>query len=145
VYQFSNLLMELCTFAGIEYLHSKKGSKPPVVHQNISADKILLDHHLAPRLSVPGLHKLLADDVVFSALKASAAMGLQRRPSPARRPTSRSRPGARACGPTRRCPARGIRPWSGRWRTTRPGPPDSATHTREPVMLLLWSGTSSKR
>ncbi|AQL02280.1 uncharacterized protein LOC100272330 [Zea mays] len=60
---------------GIEYLHSKKGSKPPVVHQNISADKILLDHHLAPRLSVPGLHKLLADDVVFSALKASAAMG----------------------------------------------------------------------
>jgi hypothetical protein len=45
------------------------------VHQNISADKILLDHHLAPRLSVPGLHKLLADDVVFSALKASAAMG----------------------------------------------------------------------
>ncbi|XP_062227959.1 LRR receptor kinase SERK2-like [Phragmites australis] len=60
---------------GIEYLHSKKSSKPPVVHQNISADKILLDHHFAPRLSVPGLHKLLADDVVFSTLKASAAMG----------------------------------------------------------------------
>ncbi|TKW19491.1 hypothetical protein SEVIR_4G023500v4 [Setaria viridis] len=60
---------------GIEYLHSKKSSKPPVVHQNISAEKILLDHHFAPRLSVPGLHKLLADDVVFSTLKASAAMG----------------------------------------------------------------------
>ncbi|CAN6179541.1 unnamed protein product [Urochloa humidicola] len=60
---------------GIEYLHSKKSNKPPVVHQNISAEKILLDHHFAPRLSVPGLHKLLADDVVFSTLKASAAMG----------------------------------------------------------------------
>ncbi|KAG0518736.1 hypothetical protein BDA96_09G202700, partial [Sorghum bicolor] len=60
---------------GIEYLHSKKSSKPPVVHQNISAEKILLDHHFAPRLSVPGLHKLLADDVIFSTLKASAAMG----------------------------------------------------------------------
>lgn len=45
------------------------------MHQNISAEKILLDHHLTPRLSVPGLHKLLADDVVFSTLKASAAMG----------------------------------------------------------------------
>ncbi|TVU12780.1 hypothetical protein EJB05_46437, partial [Eragrostis curvula] len=60
---------------GIEYLHCKRSNKPPVVHQNISAEKILLDHHFAPRLSVPGLHKLLADDVVFSTLKASAAMG----------------------------------------------------------------------
>ncbi|XP_051197817.1 proline-rich receptor-like protein kinase PERK9 [Lolium perenne] len=60
---------------GIEYLHSKKSNKPSLVHQNISAEKILLDHHFAPRLSVPGLHKLLADDVVFSTLKASAAMG----------------------------------------------------------------------
>ncbi|KAM3195910.1 hypothetical protein ACQJBY_071857 [Aegilops geniculata] len=60
---------------GIEYLHSKKSNKPSLVHQNISAGKILLDHHFAPRLSVPGLHKLLADDVVFSTLKASAAMG----------------------------------------------------------------------
>jgi hypothetical protein len=61
--------------AGIEYLHSKRSNKPPVVHQNISAEKILLDHHFAPRLSVPGLHKLLADDVIFSTLKSSAAMG----------------------------------------------------------------------
>ena len=45
------------------------------MHQNISAEKILLDHHFTPQLSVPGLHKLLADDVVFSTLKASAAMG----------------------------------------------------------------------
>uniref|UniRef100_A0A0E0HKJ3 Protein kinase domain-containing protein n=1 Tax=Oryza nivara TaxID=4536 RepID=A0A0E0HKJ3_ORYNI len=60
---------------GVEYMHSKKANKPSVVHQNISAEKILLDHHLTPRLSVPGLHKLLADDVVFSTLKASAAMG----------------------------------------------------------------------
>ncbi|XP_006655759.3 somatic embryogenesis receptor kinase 4 [Oryza brachyantha] len=60
---------------GVEYMHSKKTNKPSVVHQNISAEKILLDHHLTPRLSVPGLHKLLADDVVFSTLKASAAMG----------------------------------------------------------------------
>ncbi|KAL5225895.1 hypothetical protein ABZP36_012534 [Zizania latifolia] len=60
---------------GVEYLHSKKTNKPSVVHQNISAEKILLDHHLTPRLSVPGLHKLLADDVVFSTLKASAARG----------------------------------------------------------------------
>jgi serine/threonine protein kinase len=64
-----------CVFAGVEYLHSKKSNKPSLVHQNISAEKILLDHHFAPRLSVPGLHKLLADDVVFSTLKASAAMG----------------------------------------------------------------------
>uniref|UniRef100_A0ACD5ZRB9 Uncharacterized protein n=1 Tax=Avena sativa TaxID=4498 RepID=A0ACD5ZRB9_AVESA len=60
---------------GIEYLHSKKSNKPSLVHQNISAEKILLDHNFVPRLSVPGLHKLLADDVVFSTLKASAAMG----------------------------------------------------------------------
>ncbi|KAL5212547.1 hypothetical protein ABZP36_023394 [Zizania latifolia] len=59
----------------LEYLHSKKTNKSSVVHQNISAEKILLDLHLTPRLSVPGLHKLLADDVVFSTLKASAAMG----------------------------------------------------------------------
>lgn len=60
---------------GIEYLHSSKPSKPPLVHQNISADKVLLDHQLAPRVSGAGTHRLLADDVVFSALKGSAAMG----------------------------------------------------------------------
>uniref|UniRef100_A0ACD5WVJ9 Uncharacterized protein n=1 Tax=Avena sativa TaxID=4498 RepID=A0ACD5WVJ9_AVESA len=60
---------------GIDYLHSSKPGKPPVVHQNISADKVLVDHGFVPRLSGSGVHKLLADDVVFSTLKGSAAMG----------------------------------------------------------------------
>ncbi|XP_008803990.2 LRR receptor kinase SERK2 [Phoenix dactylifera] len=60
---------------GIEYLHSNRANKPALVHQNISAEKVLIDHHFFPRLSGSGLHKLLADDVVFSTLKASAAMG----------------------------------------------------------------------
>jgi serine/threonine protein kinase len=45
------------------------------VHQNISADKILLDHAHKPLISRCGLHRLLVDDLVFSTLKASAAMG----------------------------------------------------------------------
>ncbi|XP_023772985.1 somatic embryogenesis receptor kinase 4 [Lactuca sativa] len=60
---------------GIEYLHAIKGKKPALVHQNISAEKILIDQHHAPLLAGSGLHKLLADDIVFSTLKASAAMG----------------------------------------------------------------------
>ncbi|KAG1360750.1 somatic embryogenesis receptor kinase 1 [Cocos nucifera] len=60
---------------GIEYLHSDRSNKPALVHQNISAEKVLIDQNFAPRLSGSGLHKLLADDVVFSTLKASAAMG----------------------------------------------------------------------
>ncbi|KAI4338816.1 hypothetical protein MLD38_023829 [Melastoma candidum] len=56
---------------GIRYIHSSKGKKPGLVHQNISAGKVLLDHWNNPLLSDSGLHKLLADDVVFSALKAS--------------------------------------------------------------------------
>ncbi|XP_020273743.1 LRR receptor-like serine/threonine-protein kinase GSO2 [Asparagus officinalis] len=60
---------------GIEYLHSNKTHKPPLVHQNLSSDKVLIDHHFAPKLSGSGLNKLLADDVVFSTLKGSAAMG----------------------------------------------------------------------
>lgn len=60
---------------GIEYLHSNKSNKPPLVHQSISADKVLIDHLFTPRLSGSGLHKLVADDVVFSTLKDSAAMG----------------------------------------------------------------------
>jgi serine/threonine protein kinase len=58
------------SLSGIEYLHSSK-----LAHQSISADKVLLDHLYAPRLSGAGLHRLLADDVVFAALKDSAAMG----------------------------------------------------------------------
>ena len=61
--------------AGIEYLHSARPSKPALVHQNISADKVLLDYAYRPLISGCGLHKLLVDDLVFSTLKASAAMG----------------------------------------------------------------------
>lgn len=50
-------------------------NKPALVHQSISADKILIDQNFVPKLSAAGMHKLLADDVVFSTLKASAAMG----------------------------------------------------------------------
>ncbi|KQK08399.1 hypothetical protein BRADI_2g41696v3 [Brachypodium distachyon] len=60
---------------GIEYLHSSRANKPPLVHQNISADKILVDYTYKPLISGSGLHKLLVDDLVFSTLKASAAMG----------------------------------------------------------------------
>ncbi|TKY66337.1 LRR receptor serine/threonine-protein kinase [Spatholobus suberectus] len=60
---------------GIGYLHRKKGSKHGVVQQNISAENILLDARYSALLANSGVHNLLADDVVFSALKASAAMG----------------------------------------------------------------------
>lgn len=60
---------------GIQYLHGNKGSKPALVHRNISAEKVLIDQHYNPLLSDCGLHKLLADDIVFSTLKGSAAMG----------------------------------------------------------------------
>lgn len=46
-----------------------------MVHQNLSAEKVLIDHHFTSKISGSGLHKLLADDVVFSTLKNSAAMG----------------------------------------------------------------------
>ncbi|KAJ8510697.1 hypothetical protein OPV22_001131 [Ensete ventricosum] len=60
---------------GIEYLHSNRTNKPPLLHQNLSATKVLIDHQSNPLLSGSGLHKLLTDDVVFSTLKTSAAMG----------------------------------------------------------------------
>ncbi|KAJ6679479.1 LRR RECEPTOR-LIKE SERINE/THREONINE-PROTEIN KINASE-RELATED [Salix purpurea] len=60
---------------GIAYLHGSKGNKRALVHQNISAEKVFIDGWYNPMLSDSGLHKLLADDVVFSMLKASAAMG----------------------------------------------------------------------
>ena len=50
--------------AGIEYLHSARPSKPALVHQNISADKVLLDYAYRPLISGCGLHKLLVDDLV---------------------------------------------------------------------------------
>jgi serine/threonine protein kinase len=63
------------SYLGIGYLHGSKGSKHSLVHQNISAEKVLLDYRYNALLADSGLHKLLADDVVFSTLKASAAMG----------------------------------------------------------------------
>ncbi|GFP88292.1 protein strubbelig-receptor family 8 [Phtheirospermum japonicum] len=60
---------------GIEYLHGYKVNKPSLVHQNISAKNILIGHRSNPSLSDSCLHKLLTNDTVFSALKASAAMG----------------------------------------------------------------------
>ncbi|KAI8545330.1 hypothetical protein RHMOL_Rhmol07G0032200 [Rhododendron molle] len=60
---------------GIEYLHGKKGNKVALVHQNISVEKVLIGERYNPLLSDSGLHKLLADDIIFSTLKASAAMG----------------------------------------------------------------------
>ncbi|CAH2070340.1 unnamed protein product [Thlaspi arvense] len=60
---------------GIAYLHSYKGNKPALVHQNISAEKVLIDQRYNPLLSNSGLHTLLTNDIVFSAVKDSAAMG----------------------------------------------------------------------
>ncbi|WCJ36518.1 Leucine-rich repeat protein kinase family protein [Euphorbia peplus] len=60
---------------GIAFLHSHKVSKPALVHQNITAEKVLVDPRFNPLLADSGLQNLLTNDVVFSALKASAAMG----------------------------------------------------------------------
>ncbi|KAJ8447343.1 hypothetical protein Cgig2_013120 [Carnegiea gigantea] len=60
---------------GVDYLHTPQPNKPALVHQNISAEKVLIDCRLSPLLVGSGLQKLLADDIVFSMLKASAAMG----------------------------------------------------------------------
>ncbi|KAH8488464.1 hypothetical protein Peur_059844 [Populus x canadensis] len=60
---------------GIAHLHGSKRNEHALVHQNISAEKVFIDRWYKPMLSDSGLHKLLADDVVFSMLKASAAMG----------------------------------------------------------------------
>ncbi|CAI9093824.1 OLC1v1029406C1 [Oldenlandia corymbosa var. corymbosa] len=60
---------------GIGYLHGDEPNKPPMVHQNISVEKVLVDDNFTPLISDCGLLKLLADDVVYSALKVSAALG----------------------------------------------------------------------
>lgn len=57
------------------YLHGCKAKKQSLVHQNISAKNVLIDERSKSLLSDSCLHKLLTDDTVFSALKASAAMG----------------------------------------------------------------------
>lgn len=65
----------LCFLAGIHYLHNEDATKPALVHQNLSAEKILIDNRFNPLISDSGLRKILADDLIFSALKVSAAMG----------------------------------------------------------------------
>ncbi|KAE8736476.1 Detected protein of unknown function [Hibiscus syriacus] len=60
---------------GIAYLHEYKVNKPALVHQNISAKNVLLDHRFNPKLSDSGLHNILTIDIVFGVHKASAAMG----------------------------------------------------------------------
>lgn len=60
---------------GLGYLHSSVPDKPSMVHRNISVEKVLLDQQFTPLILDCGLLKLLADDVVYSALKVSAALG----------------------------------------------------------------------
>ncbi|KGN50379.1 LRR receptor kinase SERK2 isoform X2 [Cucumis sativus] len=60
---------------GVAYLHKNEANKPALVHQNISAEKVLIDQRFNPLLSDSGLQKLLTNDIVFSELKASAARG----------------------------------------------------------------------
>ncbi|KAJ6688644.1 LRR RECEPTOR-LIKE SERINE/THREONINE-PROTEIN KINASE-RELATED [Salix koriyanagi] len=60
---------------GIAYLHCYKATKPSLIHQNITAKKVLIDQRCNPLLADSGLQNLLTDDIVFSALKTSAAMG----------------------------------------------------------------------
>ncbi|MBA0587322.1 somatic embryogenesis receptor kinase 1 [Gossypium raimondii] len=60
---------------GIAYLHGNEVNKPALVHQNISAQKVVIDDQFNPLLSDSGLHNLLTNDIVFAALKGSAAMG----------------------------------------------------------------------
>ncbi|OMO80879.1 hypothetical protein COLO4_23881 [Corchorus olitorius] len=60
---------------GIEYLHRSEATKPPIVHRNISVEKVVLDQQFNPLIADSALHKILADDIVYSTLKVSAAMG----------------------------------------------------------------------
>ncbi|XP_071692382.1 cysteine-rich receptor-like protein kinase 21 [Rutidosis leptorrhynchoides] len=60
---------------GLTYLHRSDDEKPSIVHRNISMEKILIDQQYNPLITDAGLLKLLADDIVFSALKVSAALG----------------------------------------------------------------------
>lgn len=61
--------------SGIAYLHRQEVDKPAMVHKNISVEKILIDHQFNALISNTGISGLLADDIIFSSLKTSAAMG----------------------------------------------------------------------
>lgn len=69
------LIFDASTKPGIGYLHSSEVNKPAIVHRNLSVEKVLIDQQFNPLIADCGLHKLLADDIVFSVLKTSAAMG----------------------------------------------------------------------
>ncbi|KAL8207757.1 hypothetical protein R6Q57_007169 [Mikania cordata] len=60
---------------GLAYLHRDDAEKPRMIHRNISMEKILIDQQYNPLITDAGLLKLLADDIVYSALKVSAALG----------------------------------------------------------------------
>nr|GEY00003.1 probable leucine-rich repeat receptor-like protein kinase At5g63930 [Tanacetum cinerariifolium] len=60
---------------GLAYLHRSDEEKPEMIHRNISMEKILIDQQYNPLITDAGLLKLLADDIVYSALKVSAALG----------------------------------------------------------------------
>ncbi|KAF3617234.1 Pentatricopeptide repeat-containing protein [Capsicum annuum] len=60
---------------GLGYQHSSEPDKPSTVHCNISVEKVLLDQQFTPLILDCGLLKLLVDDVVYPALKVSAALG----------------------------------------------------------------------
>ncbi|ESW12935.1 hypothetical protein PHAVU_008G154200 [Phaseolus vulgaris] len=60
---------------GMDYLHRKKGRQHGRVQENISAENIVLDSGYKALIGDSGLHNILEDDVVFSALKGSAGMG----------------------------------------------------------------------
>ncbi|XP_076903758.1 uncharacterized protein LOC143558903 [Bidens hawaiensis] len=60
---------------GLAYLHRDEPEKPMMIHRNISMEKILIDQQYNPLITDAGLLKLLADDIVYSALKVSAALG----------------------------------------------------------------------
>ncbi|KAM3321987.1 hypothetical protein P3S67_003138 [Capsicum chacoense] len=68
-------LGSMASLQGLRYLHSSEPDKPSMVHCNISVEKVLLDQQFTPLILDCGLLKLLADDVVYSALKVSAALG----------------------------------------------------------------------
>ncbi|XP_076918252.1 uncharacterized protein LOC143578622 [Bidens hawaiensis] len=60
---------------GLAYLHRNDPENPAMIHRNISVEKILLDRQCNPLITNAGLLKLLTDDIMYSALKVSAALG----------------------------------------------------------------------
>ena len=73
--EFLDTYSVLYRHLGIGYLHSIEEKKPAIIHRRISVEKVLLDQQVNPLIADSGLAKLLADDIVFSTIKVSAAMG----------------------------------------------------------------------